>query len=938
MDTITRNIDYILIGEFDNKLGPIIKYQYPNGIPLDSKKYKQKRKKNFNSISGDQIVSSLLIPNNVENNLNINDYTMSKLYYNSSLNIYHFLPDQTESGNLNRNKKIIYLLNVVKSKADLNNSRGISIRSIAIAVNSTENNGKEGFAKLYPFIHLLSTLLDILFTIPSKGGDLKRFASNCFNLINSIDIDKIENFNSDSSLQNVLAVYNDNNNSFPLNITNHFLPVKAETSNQKVFYNHQSTLLLSTNLFSELELSNYYLNLNNFNNLTHLLLQSPKISTIILNIITKFNFNCFANLKSCRLLLYSSKLSYFEFNVIINILKNILIPFLRSSLKNSLITIPYLDITMIDDLKSFCFENNLENDEISLLMATTNQIFKHQKNLFNYYYDLDANILSNKSKLLSDSMKRFGSNNTLSSMRSLSRSNSLLFRRFSINDYSNQNSITYPDEDASSGSSTSLYKFGMNNNNNDSIFRIPSLPIINLNLLNKAIHFLKTSNQLNTIDPFSNIIVLKKISILQLTYLKYFYNLDSSNYNPKCLMSKYIEHFKDPIIFQDLLEASIFKSIELLLSLEKLLLKYFNQLDNFDITTYYSDLFDVLQNILTFLDTQTPSEFANDNLHDFVNTLIIYKSILPFTINNNIKYIDNKKQFLQNFNIQKLSMDDLFFQINELSRYPDILNNIHLNKDINNILIKPFMELLFLPLIITQKRKHSIKSRSTMHSQKDKPRHKNHSRSNNQTATNYSTKHSPTHSSIMSPLGSTNESISDSSAHFDIHSPIRLSTPSSSTSSSPDQQSKSQSSSTLKRSLSLKNILAATNSPQPSQSLKYNSTDNSETSANPKRSSTLIRKSLAITGLSSLTKTSSNSKLDSQTSTAPDAKLNCSKSSSISQSKRKNREAEIKKENTLINKINNVTLRVIYKIYSNQMGRHLVKRTIDSDTIKLYKN
>ena len=219
--TQQHNVEYIISAEFDNILGPIVKYQYPKTIP--GFKFSSNGEL---SPDGPQNIASLMIPNNVEKVPGKSDFTTFILYHNKYTQNYQLFPPPTYSNkaseksnvlatverkrysivleeeelesDLTKNKKddldTLFFFNVVNTKLDKTNDRGAIIRSLAIGTT---------LKNYIIFKPILTMTLDYYMSSP-RGASLQTVI-DLFNIINSVDLSIVTKFNSNVGMQRILG-------------------------------------------------------------------------------------------------------------------------------------------------------------------------------------------------------------------------------------------------------------------------------------------------------------------------------------------------------------------------------------------------------------------------------------------------------------------------------------------------------------------------------------------------------------------------------------------------------------------------------------------------------------------------------------------------------------------------------------------------------------
>ncbi|CCE65089.1 hypothetical protein TPHA_0J02690 [Tetrapisispora phaffii CBS 4417] len=424
------NACFILSAQFDNKLGPVIRHQYPKCIP-GFKNHLCGTSDSDESIN----LASLMIPNNVELTPGKKDYTMFSLYYNNNTDKYElFKPtsDTLNDNNYNTIREVdefedaqehhesnhidvLYILNIVNTIIDKTNSRGAVIKSIALV---TPN--KIGSI----FRPLLSKVLDQYMKTPSTESI--EVLKECFNMINSLDLSIINRIYSNKYLQKILQSINEesNFNSTSNNLLDVWFDEKIKKLFKKIFkipYNIEND-----NFGNKVTLINNYIQYS-FTNFTSSLLDtdiletklrvslfenellgsSTRFNTQILNFLSKF-INYTSSLPTenitWRLVINSTLYSKDELCHFVLILSNILNSIFefgkdmnRYYQRKPILIFPYIDISMIDSLRTY--SSNLQGSKF-FIIGVANPIFQFQQNLWDCYYDIDTETFYNANEIV----------------------------------------------------------------------------------------------------------------------------------------------------------------------------------------------------------------------------------------------------------------------------------------------------------------------------------------------------------------------------------------------------------------------------------------------------------------------------------------------------------------------------------------------------------
>lgn len=543
-----RNLEYILFAEFDNKLGSVLKYQYPNAIPgLD-----------FINLA------TLMIPDNIEKCLGKVEFTYFLLYYNSTTHKYELVPPLN---NINKELDILYFINICIAKSEPDNERGAVIKSVAVGSKFPD------FFKWKPFLTIfLEDLMDrsrIKKTYEDNNNN-NRYCINIIsdfftriNKINFLDISNknlyqeiIQSINDGTNEQKIInsilekfkSSLERNNNllkrgkiTFSNDLVNYFLSMEiAPTNSQKA--NHKipicQKLLLDSYIQTNIDyckhalkvIKDINLKVSNIEEIKTILIFSTKTSKDYL----------------CQLIF---SISYLLSGISLN----------KDPSSNQIYSFPYIDISMINLLKNFI--QSFSHNKLKFIIGTANPIFKIQEDIYDIFYDLDEDNIytSSKHKTKEIDWKK----QTLK----------IFTKSYKINEGINSlshglNSVKLKNKSESSFAPlTSIINGNNNNHNHTSFFNLSSdasslkSEYPHSTLMNSFINMLITEQH----DNKTILNVLKRIQILQLIPLLKPITIKEIDSDMVFDLTKiYHDTYGDLIYFNELFDKTILKYIKLL--------------------------------------------------------------------------------------------------------------------------------------------------------------------------------------------------------------------------------------------------------------------------------------------------------------------------------------------------------------------------------------
>lgn len=599
------NVHYLLTAEFDNKYGPTLKQVYPKQIVgFDCKLEAGKNCKNaFN-------LASLMIPNNVEYNTSGEaDCTIFILYRNTDTQSYQLFPvnknDKTKDVNLqdktnSEDPDTLFFLSFVKAKKEISNLRGTKIKSIALGTPIKSFN---------MFRPVLISALDRLMSAETDE-ETSTVLQHCFNLMNSLDLSYIEKIHANYPLQELVSAIDD-------------------TETLKSLFDDKSESAKTSLKLLGLEPHEKYgnrISLKDGNISIEydaykpaediaVLKAKPLLTSIShpvpIDVTIRYNLRLANFLRQFVSLLYGLSTENYSFRVIINsnkLSKNVISQFILA-LSNFMscfysdkiqyykngttIIFPYMEVSMMDAVRKYF--QSCTSQHLFAIIGTANPIFKVQEDLWDYYYDLDNNVL------------------------------------YQSNDES--------DEHKSIGwDSISIKKMLLK-----SSAAAPKTPgPTRMGLMEKFLKAIVEEMPRNS----TVINVLKRVNILQLIDI---YTFKKSNeYAERTLLDEYIISYRDLIVFPELFSHSSLLSIRLLTSLNEVMISlYGSQEGPSERQESLNELYDILSKINSFFSLE------KSNLEQFMSICLKFP-FFQLSLDGNLRKkdfatIDLKKEWNENF-------------------------------------------------------------------------------------------------------------------------------------------------------------------------------------------------------------------------------------------------------------------------------------------------
>ncbi|CAR29254.1 hypothetical protein ZYGR_0Z01760 [Zygosaccharomyces rouxii] len=561
----TANVDYLLTAEFDNRFGPVVRDQYPSVIPGFEYEMREGHSQN-NAVFN---LASLMIPNNAEYNTGDEpDTTVFMLYRNRETVKYELFPSKQVD-------QVICFVNVVYAQEDKSNSRGTNIKAVALGTTMVD------FIAFKPFV------LECLhkFMKLKNKDDITPMLKSCFKLLNRAELSFVKRLHSNPIRQSLLRSLGDDTRlekwideaSF-----GRFMFKGLLRCHHHDKYTNRITLRrgkISIKLqgyrpkreFADLSKIPLEFDAVTWGSINWNVKYDTKISKFLLNFIPLLHKRDANDSFHFKLVIYSSQYKGSGLSQFAIALSNLmgLTNGTRSFSNKPCLTLPFVDVSIIGPLKEYLA---LQDRGIFLIMGTTNPIFKSQDGLYDYYYDLD-------NELISEAANGEGKITPITS----NKWDMTAFKRLlTINSISPTSSIETP--------------------------RIGFLQKIIESIDEKAINFSEI------------VLAFQKVNVMQLLQL----DCRMENINPGDLFDEYITKYRDGVVFQEIFEAESFRILQLLRTINDIMSRLYQLnlplLDRTDLLCLLDDLF---SEIYSFINTD------EDHLEKFLAACLRYPFVFP---------------------------------------------------------------------------------------------------------------------------------------------------------------------------------------------------------------------------------------------------------------------------------------------------------------------
>ncbi|CCD23810.1 Afi1p NDAI_0C01490 [Naumovozyma dairenensis CBS 421] len=667
--TLRKNIEFILSAVFDNRLGPTIKYQYPKSIPgfkyPSSSSLLSPGSPNNSSNPDEPLnLANLMLPNNVEKTPGKADFTVFILYHNKITQTYQLFPPSSKkiknavvhssANNTPKYDKLkrysilveddetadkvdalkttaeapLFFINVVNTVLDETNDRGAIIKSLA--VGTTLKN----FNIFKPLL-----LMTLHFYMLNPRYSTAQTLIDCFNMLNSLDLSIVQNLHSKDQLQYMFnsimdqsvlqTLFDPNKGNFKKILKCKIIPHSDEFGNKILF--HNETIHYYFDLFKPTILPKHFSKIP----LQVSLIKSDPInislnySSYVLNFLNQFipflqKLDFSKGIKPWKLLVTSTNETKSTLSDFIIALSNLVSCFTGKQnnyfMNKHILIFPYMDISIIDALRKF-LEPTSEFHDSFTIVGTGNPIFQFQTDIWDYYYDMDSEILydaSNHSNINSNSLEKLTLQQEL---RNSSTSLKKLFAKpYTVTTISSNNSSNH-DNLTSSNNSINIINHGLQRNKSHSVLNPSSHSRIGL--LQKFIPYLIQEQH----DNQTVIALFKRVNMLQLIFLLNSPTNKNINVpNEMSLQDEYLWVYKDFIIFAEFFTYSELHIIRILITFENNLqllvkTKAEKNISNDKLYTQLTTLLETTQELLSFV------TLNKSNLERFINVLQDYPTL-----------------------------------------------------------------------------------------------------------------------------------------------------------------------------------------------------------------------------------------------------------------------------------------------------------------------
>lgn len=557
----TTNVHYLLTAEFDNKFGPIVRNQYPSVIPgFEYDVRDAKGKDGFN-------LASLMIPNNAEYNTGAEpDTTVFMLFRNGETMTYElFPPEQTD--------QVMYFVNLVHAQEDESNNRGTKIKAVALGTDMIDFMAFKPFA--FECLRMYMRM--------QADEDVTKLLKACLKLLNKAELSFVRRLHDNDikqslllslgnkeRLQNWIDEENRGGNMFKKLLRCHH---QDKYSNRLMLRKGKIRIILQGYRpkrdfigFVKIPLE---FDAVRWGAINWSMPYNTRISRFLLNFIPflrktavkadTFHFKLIIHSSRCK----GSELS--QFTITISNLMG-LTNTRRYFANKRCVILPFIDVSMIGPLREYL---GSQDNGSFVIMGTTNPIFKFQDGLYDYYYDLDNELMC---EAANDGGKDTPSKWDGTAFKKL-------FAMHSI----------------SSSSSTECPRIGF---------------------LQKMIECIDEQET----DMFRIISSFQKINVMQLLQLNY----PVQNVNPEHLFDEYITKYRDMVVFHDIFETETLRILHLLKTMNDTVSKLYQpSLPLLDRTDLLCQLDDTLSEIYYMITTD------ENHLDKFLATCLKYPFLFP---------------------------------------------------------------------------------------------------------------------------------------------------------------------------------------------------------------------------------------------------------------------------------------------------------------------
>ncbi|GAV55544.1 hypothetical protein ZYGR_0AV01760 [Zygosaccharomyces rouxii] len=558
----TTNVDYLLTAEFDNRFGPVVRDTYPSVIPGFEYEVEEDCNQKYTGFN----LASLMIPNNAEYNTNDEpDTTVFMLYRNRETMKYELFPSKQVD-------QVLCFVNVVYAQEDEFNSRGTNIKAVALGTTMVD------FMAFKPFV------LECLrrFMKLTHEDDKTPILKACFKLLNRVELSFVKRLHSNAIRQSLLRSLGDDiwlkewldEESFGGSVfkgllgchhhdryTNRITLRKGKISITLQGYRPRREFIDLTKIPLEFDTVTW-------GSITWNMKYDSKISKFLLDFIPFLRNRDADDSFAFKLIIYSSQYKGSALSQFTVALSNLM------GLTNGTgfffnkpcLTLPFVDVSIIGPLREYLA---LQDRGVFLIMGTTNPIFKSQDGLYDYYYDLDNELIN---EATNDEGKITANKWDVTAFKKL----------LILNTLSPSSSIESP----------------------------------RMGFLQKVLESIDEQE-----TNFSKILLaFQKINVMQLLQLDY----EMGNVNPEHLFDEYIAKYRDVVVFQDIFEIETLRILQLLRTINDIMTRLYQlNLPILDRTDLLCQLKDLFLEIYSFITTD------EDHLEKFLATCLRYPFVFP---------------------------------------------------------------------------------------------------------------------------------------------------------------------------------------------------------------------------------------------------------------------------------------------------------------------